>query len=136
MSNQIQEAANQILIAASDIQAELSLIGSEEANLKLKNIREQAAGLAGEDPVGKIIESYRADINMLIEQLIEGGRKIEEMDDISLAMTSLTAATLTMRIEKYLALKLRIGRAGDLRKAWGRVMYNKINSKETNKAAN
>lgn len=75
MNTQVKETARQILGQVSDIQAELSVSGSDELNLKLAAIREKAAFLfEGETGPEKIIAGYEQDADQAMNML---GEKIK-----------------------------------------------------------
>ena len=112
MCNQVQEAARQILDQVSDIQAAISTTGASDVNLKLVNIRKNAALLL-ENKKGpeQIIAGYRAatqDSLITLGELIElhyGARNI--MDDADLLQAMRLAEIFIDRGRIYFERKRR-----------------------------
>ena len=112
MCNQTKEAARQILGELSDMQAVISMSGSNELNLKLAAIREKAAFLleGGKGPE-QIVASYRneaQDSLIFLGELIElhyGARNI--MDDADLLQALRLAEIFVTRMRVYFDRKRR-----------------------------
>lgn len=112
MSNQIQEAARQILGQVSDIQAVVSTTCPNEVNLKLADIREKAALLLeGRRGPEQVVAGYRGDAQ---DSLIMLGEKIElhsgiriTMDDMDLLQMVRMAEIFIQRSRVYFERKAR-----------------------------
>jgi hypothetical protein len=114
MSNQIQEAARQILGDVSDIQAELSMTGSAAMNIRLAAIREKAAFLyEGNKGVETIIGGYeqaaRTSLMLLSDEIWQ---VVEDVDDAKLIRVSHLCEAFLSRCQVYFERKSRAIKEG------------------------
>ena len=127
MSN-IINIAKDILESASDVQVEISMTGSEKANMAIRNIRKQAADLVTLKSVQeRIVAGERKDIESVIEEA-----KVMLSDESlfdsagKLAVLGMTAETIAKLCRGHLRKRALLALYENPREYWGQVMHNKI----------
>lgn len=128
----VQEIAQAILIAASDVQTEVSHTGSEEVNLKVNEIRKQASDLALFcEAVGRIQATAKKDLAGLVKSMAELIMDESVLDDVgSMIRLGMTADLLNRRCSEYLTLDTKIGAGFDPRKQCGKAMSKRNTSEK------